>query len=90
MFEPVLQVLLITVLVFLTLFGVLFLWACWSKRDDIKKAWHKSWNNDYSKAELYAKISLAEHRNHSKDAIHWRRRLYEIYPEEVPHGQHHA
>lgn len=87
MIEAIFQGLLITILVFLTLAVVFVVWVSWTKRAELKALWHKSWNNAYSKDELFAKIYFAEASNKPKNAIYWRSRLYELYPEEHPRGR---
>lgn len=93
--NELLQGLLITVLIILTVGFTLFAWAIWKARAsfkklwvEIKKAWHNAHHDAYPKATLYEYIAQAEARNNSKRAVYWRRRLYEIYPEEIPHGPH--
>jgi hypothetical protein len=89
--------LLITVLL-LFAFGLIFiLWVLWTARNafksfgvEIRSTIKKSWNNSYTKEELYEKISVWEKRNKPKYAVYWRRRLYEIYPEEIPNGKYHS
>lgn len=80
--NALLQGLLITGLIILSLGCAGFVFVIWVARHQIKEAWVKARNELYTKEELYGKIAYWERRGNSKYAIHWRKRLYDIYPEE--------